>query len=836
MIKRPVFFLVLVAGVILASASGISFTPVPFLSPGTTMAQQPADPERNEDSWPREIKNGDTTFIIHQPQAESWDGRKVEVLSAVQVKVAGSDETLYGAMRISGIAQVDKSTRMVELSDVAIIKAVFPSNPDKEGLYQRILQMSAVPVASKMSLDRFETALAVMEAQQQYRSFPLKNDPPAIIHSTVPAILVYVDGAPTFRAVKNLKLERAINARPLILKDPAGKLYLHLFDGWMEAGALSGPWTVCAKPPAELAEAQKDAIASGQVDLLQGKADPESQQPPPSLAKGPLPVVYVVTTPTELIVTEGTPKFVQIPGTSLTYAENTTGHIFKHTGENKLYFLISGRWFRSASAKGPWEFVKGGNLPPDFKNIPDDSPKENVKACVPDTQQALEAVIAANIPQTATVSRKEAKINPPRFDGEPQFKALEGTSLQYAANTATPIIQVDANTFYAVENGVWFKAASVQGPWIVADSVPAEIYAIPPSAPLHYVSYVKVYGSTATTVDVGYTAGYYGTMVTTGSGYVAVYGTGYPYSPWVGSTWFGPPMTYGCGSSVTYTPWDGWAFSFGFGWSSAYPMYPGGWGYGAYPWWGPVGWGAYYPYPYYAPVYGGVAWGPGGAMAWGPGYRAGTTGNVYHRYGNTGAVTRTSAGYNAWTGNQYARQVGASYNSKNGNISAGQRAAVHNVYTGNYAYGGKGSITSGSTGNTITGGRINVGNSETGQSGSAGYIRGESGGVARIGDSYYAAKDGTVYRRGSSGWEQNSGSGWNSVDRPAQNAGVQNRAGAGEQPRVQSREAMSASGATRDQQVQSLNRQMEARNMGQTRTQSNRMYTGGGARMGGRRR
>ena len=74
-----------------------------------------------------------------------------------------------------------------------------------------------------------------------------------------------------------------------------------------------------------------------------------------------------------------------------------------------------------------------------------------------------------------------------------------------------------------------------------------------------------------------------------------MYGTGYAYSPWVGTTWFGPPVTYGCGSSITYTPWEGWTVSFGFGWSWGYPMYPMGWGWGPYPWWGPVGWGYYYP-------------------------------------------------------------------------------------------------------------------------------------------------------------------------------------------------------------------------------------------------
>ena len=808
---------------------------------GGTSAQQPAGQAPDEEGWPREIKSGNTTFVVHQPQLDSWDGRNVEVLAAIEVKVEGRDKILYGAARAMAGANIDKSTRMIEFVDVKIVKAIFPSSPDNEESYLQILQDSVMPKVRQMSLDRFEAALTVMEAEHKFKAFPLKNDPPAIIHSEVPAILVYVDGPPSYRRIKYPGLTRVINARPLILRDSGGKFYLHLFDGWMEAMAFAGPWKVCKKPPEILAAAMKDAIESGQVDLLEGKADPESNLPPPSLSTKPVPVVYIATTPTELIVTEGAPKFVPIPGTALTYAENTTGHVFKDTQEGKLYVLISGRWFRSASATGPWEFVPGGKLPADFSKIPDDSPKENVKASIPGTQQALEAVIAAHIPQTATVSRSDVQLNPPQFDGEPQFKPLEDTPLQYVANTATPIILIDAKTYYAVENGVWFKASSVTGPWIVADSVPGIIYEIPPSAPLHYVTYVKIYGSTATTVDVGYTPGYYGTVVTQGSGYVVMYGTGYTYTPWVGTTWFGPPVTYGCGSSITYTPWNGWAVSFGFGWSWGYPMYPMGWGWGPYPWWGPVGWGYYYPYPYYVPVYGGVAWGPGGAVAWGPGGWAATTGNVYHRYGNTGAVTRTSQGFNAWTGNQWASQVGMSYNSRNGNISAGQRAGVHNVYTGDYAYGGRGSVTSGATGNTVTGGRITVGNTETGQGGSAGYIRGENGAVARIGDSVYAAKDGTVYRRGADGWEQNSGSGWNPADKPSSGTDAQSRAGAARDAAAQrgtqqNRPAtqMQSGQMPSSQQIQNLNRQYDARSMGQTRTMSNRNFSGGG--MGRRRR
>src|SRR5207244_811536 len=79
--------------------------------------------------------------------------------------------------------------------------------------------------------------------------------------------------------------------------------------------------------------------------------------------------------------------------------------------------------------------------------------------------------------------------------------------------------------FYAVQGGVWFSTTSPGDPRFVAAWVPAAIYTIPPTSPLHHLTYVQVYDATPTTVSVGYTPGYLGTIVTTDG--VVVYGTGY---------------------------------------------------------------------------------------------------------------------------------------------------------------------------------------------------------------------------------------------------------------------------------------------------------------------
>ena len=132
---------------------------------------------------------------------------------------------------------------------------------------------------------------------------------------------------------------------------------------------------------------------------------------------------------------------------------------------------------------------------------------------------------------------------------------------------------VSPSQWYAVRAGVWFSAASIQGPWVVAGSIPALIYSIPPSSPLYYVTYVKIYDVTPEYVVVGYTPGYMGAYVAPGG--VVVYGTGYAYAPYIGgSVYYPPPLTYGYAANPLWTPWTGWFMGLGVGLAAGYAWEP----------------------------------------------------------------------------------------------------------------------------------------------------------------------------------------------------------------------------------------------------------------------
>ena len=528
--------------------------------------------EQAESFWPHRIDAGDQTILVYQPQVESWIGTQLSARAAVSVESKTSPQPSYGVIWFSARTGVDKTTRLVTLSDVQITKANFPTAADGGAPTLAAVRSHLGEAPHTIGLDRLQANLLVNEAEARTEAAPLKNDPPRIIVSKTPALLVLVDGKPALRSVPKTSLMRIVNTRALMALDPqSGRYYLWLADRWVEAPAIEGPWTTAASPPAALPELKASVAGSREVDLF----DDASDDLKTLLAKGELPAIYVSTGPAELLQLQGEPQLAPIDGTGLLQVTNTSSDMLVDPKGSYTYVLISGRWFRARSLDGPWAHVAPDRLPADFAKIPENHPKGRVLTSVAGTPQARQAVIANRIPQTATIGRKDAHFDP-TYDGPPRFEPITGTSLAAATNTPSAVIQVGPTSYYGCENGVWFEASAPTGPWAVAATVPEVIYTIPPSSRLYYVTFVRVYDSTPDVVYVGYTSGYYGTYVAPGG--VVVYGTGYWYDPWIGNVWIGPPYTYGFGAGFVWGATPGFVLGFTSGLFFD-------------PWWGPWGWG-----------------------------------------------------------------------------------------------------------------------------------------------------------------------------------------------------------------------------------------------------
>lgn len=118
----------------------------------------------------------------------------------------------------------------------------------------------------------------------------------------------------------------------------------------------------------------------------------------------------IATEPTEILQSEGKADYKTVEGTSLLYVSNSSSEIFKDIGSQKTFVLIAGRWYSASSLKGPWTFIDADKLPVDFAKIPEGSDKDGVLANVAGTEEASEALIDAEIPQTAKIERKTATL------------------------------------------------------------------------------------------------------------------------------------------------------------------------------------------------------------------------------------------------------------------------------------------------------------------------------------------------------------------------------------------------------------------------------------------
>ncbi len=530
-------------------------------------------------AWPRTIAHADATVVIYQPQVDRFDGDELEGRVAVAVTAAGSTEPEFGAVWLTARVETDRDARLVRVVDVKVENLRLPDASDDARQQLGTLLESEVPrLEIVMDLDLLLADLA--EAAPSGVD-GLRNDPPTIIVRQQPAVLILVDGEPVYQQVGESSVERVVNT-PFLVARFANTHYLASDNGWFEARAIVGPWRAISRPPApvgELAEEQARATRSER----RAAAGLDAR----------VPEIVVSFAPAELIFVDGQPLLAPVGDGDLLIVTNTDSDLVFAVDSRAYFVLLSGRWYRSRTLGGPWEWVANDALPPSFAAIPDDSDIGYLRASVAGTEESREAMLDQVIPQTTAVRRDDSSLEV-AYDGSPKFVDVDGTPLRYAVNTASSVLWY-GGIYYACDQGVWYEAAAPTGPWLVSVSVPPVMYTIPPSSPVYNVTYVRVYSATPEVVYVGYTPGYLGSYVAHGA---VVYGTGWHYRPWWDHHYYPRPVTWGY--HVRYNPWYGW--SFGLSYSTCPFAFTIGWGHSwSAGWWGP-GW--YRPYPWYGSPYG----------------------------------------------------------------------------------------------------------------------------------------------------------------------------------------------------------------------------------------
>ncbi len=681
------------------SASAISaFSPYAGMAQSATQSTAPKDV-----GWPRQVTQNGSTLVYYQPQVDEWKNQK-----SLKARIAFS-LTPKGGANVHGVAAmhcntlVDKDASTVYLRDIKLEDVRFPGADEatasaNEKLVKELMPMGGEPI----SLERLMAD--VEQGKVTATKVAVKNDPPAIFYSEDAAVLLLIQGEPAHAPVDKTDLDFIVNTNWDVFYDKTPKTYYALIQNrWFTTTDVKGTWSPVSKLPAEMSK-----LPAGQ------NFDEAQKMIPPPAATGTAPKIFFSDQPAELIAVKGKPIYTKIPNTQLMFVSNTDNDLFLDNASQKFYVLLSGRWFEAAATSGPWSYA-GDKLPADFAKIPNNSPKARVLASVPGTQAASDAVLLAQIPTTAVVKKSnvESKVKV-AYDGQPEFKPIESTSMEYAVNTQEKVIKV-GDMYYLCFQAVWFMSTKPNGPWKVADNVPDEIYTIPPSSPVYNVTYVTQTNVTETTVESSVTAGYFGAFIIgVGIGACIAYGTGWFYPPYM---WWGPGMIY-----PIYRPWP--------------CTYGGGFVYN--PWTGGFAGGR--------TVYG--PYGAAGTSAW---YNPATG-----RYGRSASVQgwyggRTAASsYNPWTGGYAATSQGHNAYAQWGNSVAtrgGQWAQTGHITTAN---------------GTVAGYRTS-----TGQSGVV--THGANGTVAKGTNGTFVGHDGNVYRKNTDGgWSQyTKGGGWNPVSNPA---------------------------------------------------------------------
>jgi hypothetical protein len=709
--RKPVARSASVVAVTVASLLAAPFTHLLAQTPAKPAPAQPAatatvDPV--DGGWPRSIATATGgEIVMYQPQVATWQNQQQLVAySAVSYRANAKAAPALGSTKLEAETRVSLDARLVNLANLRITEAHFSTLSREQSQEVVAAITKGLPEDDRViALDRI---LANIDSSQIIpKDVPgLKADPPKVFSSTRPAVLVNFDGEPVWSPIDGSDLKFAINTNwDVFQHDVTKSFFLRYETAWFHATDLQGAWTPAGTLPASFSKLPADENWKEVKASLPGRALSASQRP----------TVFVSYEPAELILLQGAPRYEAVGKTDLLWVSNTESDVFRVGKTGPMFYLVTGRWFSAPGLEGPWTFATP-SLPAGFKSIPLEHPRSRVLASVPGTAQAVEAVLLAQVPQTARVNRNELQAPDVTYQGTAEFAAIAPTTVQRAVNTDKDVFRV-GDAYYLCYQGVWFTGTNAAGPWQVATTVPEQIYQIPASSPAHHVTYVIVEDDNPSDewVTFAYAAGYTGLMVGWGC---AVWGSGWYYPPYIHYGGFYPiyyPHFPTYGYSAWYNPWTGT-----YGRSAV--------AYGPY---GGMGAGARYNPRTGTYARGAVAWGPygaaGAAQAWNP---------------RTGTYAQTRQGsniYGSWGSSSVQRGDDWLQTSR---------------------------VTNRVTGNTTRVTRTDQGAAISRNT------PGPGGGFVAAGDggNVYAGRDGSVYRRQDGSWQKYDNGGWGSVDAPARPA------------------------------------------------------------------
>lgn len=364
--------------------------------------------------------------------------------------------------------------------------------------------------------------------EEVHKNMPLKPaaSVPTVFASTQPAELIVTQGPPSYTPISGTSLMYVNNPTMTVFYDVSNSNYYFLVAGrWFSAPTLNGPWAAAsASLPPDFARIPPSSPLGYVLVSVPGSQQAQDaillasvpQKATVKIAETKLDVSYV-----------GSPQFVAIPNTQMTYAVNSAFQIVQYDGV--YYCCNKGVWFISTSPTGPW--VVCSVVPDAIYTIPPSCPIYNVTYCK----------VYSTTPDTVVVGYTSG------YSGE--YVAATGT-LMFGAGMVTGALIASNNNWYYGCPPCYYS------------------YGCAPVYHYGYGSYYRGAGCYGPYGGAGWCAGYNpatGTYFRSGSAYGpygSIHGT-QAYNPWTG--------TYGqhTGGSNGYGSWGSSYVSQGDRWALA---------------------------------------------------------------------------------------------------------------------------------------------------------------------------------------------------------------------------------------------------------------------------
>jgi hypothetical protein len=203
--------------------------------------------------------------------------------------------------------------------------------------------------------------------------------------------------------------------------------------------------------------------------LSQLAEDVLSDPPPPGFNTAP-PVIHVASSPTLLLLIDGTPVLSDVADSGLKVVVNANWPVYQSaSGSGPFYLLNKTLWLNAESLDSKWQ--PADSLPESFSKIPEGDEYAAVRAALPLKKSAepVPKIIYTEKPAELIVT-----------SGSPKLEEIaDADGLNQVSNTESPLFKLD-RTWYFLVAGRWFTTTNLdKGPWQYTPELPAAFSMIP---------------------------------------------------------------------------------------------------------------------------------------------------------------------------------------------------------------------------------------------------------------------------------------------------------------------------------------------------------------------